>query len=81
MGTFRAEERLRLSDRNSILKRMFSQAKFRPRDVLRGICLQNNYAYIYTWVHVQKTTLKETVLWGTITWYEMEKQNIQAKKV
>ena len=33
------------------------------------------------WVHVQKTTLKETVLWGTITWSEMGKQNIQAKKV
>ena len=33
------------------------------------------------WVHVQKTTLKETVLWGTITWSEMGKQTIQAKKV
>ena len=25
--------------------------------------------------------LKETVLWGTITWSEMGKQNIQGKKV
>ena len=33
------------------------------------------------WVHVQKTTLKETVLLGTITWSEMGKQNIQDKKV
>ena len=33
------------------------------------------------WVHVQKTKLKETVLWGTITWSEMGEQNIQAKKV
>ena len=33
------------------------------------------------WVHVQKTTLKETVLCGTITWSEMGKQTIQAKKV
>ena len=50
-------------------------------NVLRGICLLYNYAYIYTWVHEQKTTLKETVLWGTITWSEMGKQNIQDKKV
>ena len=33
------------------------------------------------WLHVQKTTLKETVLCGTITWSEMGKQTIQAKKV
>ena len=33
------------------------------------------------WVHVPKTTLKETFLWGTITWSEMGKQNMQAKKV
>ena len=33
------------------------------------------------WLHVQKTTLKETVLWGTITWSQMGKQNIHAKKV
>ena len=50
-------------------------------NVLWGICLLYNYACIYTWVHEQKTTLKETVLWGTITWSEMRKQNIQAKKV
>ena len=28
-----------------------------------------------------QTTLKETVLWGAITWSEMGKQKIQAKKV
>ena len=56
--------------------------QFRPRDILRGlICLLYNYACIYMWVHVPKTTLKETVLWGTITWSEMGKQNMQAKTV
>ena len=53
---------------------LFSQ--FRPRDVLRGICFLYNDAYIY--MHVgsrakDQTTLKETVLWGTITWSKMGK--------
>ena len=25
--------------------------------------------------------MKETILWGNITWSEMRKQNIQAKKI
>ena len=42
-----------------------------------------NYAYIGTWMHVRKTKFekKKTVLWGTITWSEMGKQNLQAKNV
>ena len=37
-----------------------------------------NYAYICTCI---RRHLKETVLWGTITWSEIRKQSIQAKKV
>ena len=54
---------------------LFSQ--FRPRDVLYGLCL----LHIGTWMHVHKTKFEKTVLWGTITWSEMGKQNLQAKNV
>ena len=37
-----------------------------------------SYAYICTCV---RPHLKETVLWGNITWSEVGKQNIQAKEV
>ena len=52
-------------------------------NVLRGlICLLYSLCiHPDMWLHVQKTTLKETVLCGTITWSEMGKQTIQAKKV
>ena len=44
---------------------LFSQ--FRPRDILQAIafCLFINYAYICTWMHVNKTTFERTVLWST----------------
>ena len=42
-----------------------------------------NYEHMCTWIHVYKPIFenkKKTVLWGNITWSEMGKQNIQAKK-
>ena len=42
-----------------------------------AFCLFNNCACIYTWI---ARNLKETVFWGNITWSEMGKQKIQAKK-
>ena len=38
-------------------------------------CLFINYAYILLWV---RRHLKETVLWGNITWTETGKQNIHS---
>ena len=38
-------------------------------------CLFINYAYILSWV---RRHLKETVLWGNITWTETGKQNIHS---
>ena len=54
---------------------MFPQ--FRPPDVLHEMWLFINYAGMCIWVHEHWIT----VLCVTITWSEMEKQNIQAKKV
>ena len=73
------EERNRLIDHFSLYV-LFSQ--FRPRDVLYGICLLYANRMHVPCTCIQDTgNLKETVLWGTITWSEMGKQNIQAKKV
>ena len=55
-----------------------------------AFCLFINYAHIGTWMHMHKTKFekknkqtnkKKTVLWGTITWPEIGKQNLQAKSV
>ena len=47
-----------------------------------AFCLFINYAYVVTWMHVHKTKFeKKNVLWGTITWSEMGKENLQAKNV
>jgi len=68
--------------------------QFKPRDVLRGICLFVFSLIMHTYARGCTFTtrhLKETVLWGTITWSEMgkktknknkqtNKKNIQAKK-
>ena len=44
-----------------------------------AFCLYLNYAHIGTWKHMHKGVgrhlNKEKVLWGTITWSEMWKQN------
>ena len=32
-------------------------------------------------MHLHKTQLEKTILWGTITWSEMGKQNLLAKNV
>ena len=40
--------------------------------------IMHTYAREYAWI---RPHLKETVLWSTITWSVMGKQNIQAKKV
>ena len=45
-----------------------------------AFCLFINYAYIWTWMHVHKMTFERNSS-QTITWSEMGKQNIQAKKV
>ena len=61
---------------------LFSQ--LRPRDVLQGICLFVFSLIMHTYAHgctFTRRHLKETVLWGTITWSEMGKKNRQAKKV
>ena len=46
-----------------------------------AFCLCINYVYIGNWMHLHKTQLEKTILWGTITWSEMGKQNLQAKNV
>ena len=47
-----------------------------------AFCLFMYYAYIGTWMHVCETKFeKKNVLWGSITWSEMGKQNVQAKNV
>ena len=53
---------------------------FRPRDAVMGIFpfFFINYAYICTCI---RRHLKETIPSSSITWFEMEKQNIQAKEV
>ena len=61
---------------------LFSQ--LRPRDVLQGICLFVSSLIMHTYARgctFTRRHLKETVLWGTITWSEMGKKNRQAKKV
>ena len=41
-----------------------------------------NYVYISTWTSAcVGQHLKETIVWGTITWSQVGKQNIQANKV
>ena len=62
---------------------LFSQ--FRPHDAVQGICLLS-FRSLIMHTHARGCTcirrnLKKTVLWGTITWSEMGKQNIHAKKV
>ena len=43
-----------------------------------SFCLFTSYAYIWTCI---RRHLKETILWSSITWSEMGKQNLQAEKV
>ena len=43
-----------------------------------SFCLFTSYAYICTCI---RRHLKETILWSSITWSEMGKQNVQAEKV
>ena len=66
-----------------ILYVLFSQ--FRPRDVLQEFAffLFVNYALHHRarGCTCIRRNLKKTVLWGTITWSEMGKQNIEAKNV
>ena len=76
-------KKVRSCQQKSGLYVLFPQ--FRPRDVLQGICLLSfHFKIMHTHAHGctgLRLHLKETVLWGTITWAEMRKQNIQAKKV
>ena len=47
-----------------------------------AFCLFINYAYGGTWMHVHKTTFEKkinTVLWGSVTWSVMRKQNHNVK--
>ena len=53
---------------------------FRPRYVHQGICLLSYHKLCIQYVHMTSFEKKKTVFWGTITWPEMGKQNIQAKK-
>ena len=43
-----------------------------------SFCLFTTYAYIRTCI---RRHLKETILWSSITWPEMGKQNVEAEKV
>ena len=58
-----------------ILACMFFFSQFRPP----GIC-PLSFHKICVHIHVN-APVSETVLWGTITWSEIRKQKIHAKKV
>ena len=69
------------------VQKTFSACMFfspiQTRDVLQGIWLLSchNVCKICMWCTFIGQHFKETVLWGTITWSEIRKQNIQTKKV
>ena len=49
--------------------------------MLGRLCLTRSRDFVICLCTCIRRLLKETVLWGTITWSKMGKQNIQAKKV
>ena len=77
---FEAKKKIARKEENTFLACYVLFSQFRHVMFSREFTFSSfiNYAYICTCV---RRHLDETVLWGNITWSEIGKQNIQAKKV
>ena len=76
---FEAKKKIARKEENTFLACYVLFSQFRHVMFSREFTFSSfiNYAYICTCV---RRHLDETVLWGNITWSEIGKQNIQAKK-